>query len=191
MAWIPPWARGGLTLFSIAAALVGWSLVFLQDRWLDNLEARLAELRAQPATAPNEPSAAQQSAAADGQGPEATAPVSAQVMEKLDELKSELRASRSERDALNEIVYQSEAEIKQLRAKLSQAAEAPGQAAQDFRTVTRARMRAGPTTDAEEIGVISQGPSLQVLDTVENGTWYEIRVLGYAFHELLEPLPEE
>lgn len=182
MAWIPSWARGGLTVFAIAAALVGWSLVLLQDRWLDNLEARLAELRAQPAP---------QSADAGKESPEASAPVSAQVLEKLDELKSELQASRSERDALNQLVYQSEAEIKQLRAKLSEAAQAPGDAGQAFRALTRTRMRAAPTTEAEEIGVIAQGANVEVVDTVEGGTWHEIRVLGYAFHELLEPLPEE
>ena len=64
MTLIPSWARGGLTLFSIAAALVGWSLVFLQDRWLDNLEAKLAELRERPATSQGEPPPVPDSAAA-------------------------------------------------------------------------------------------------------------------------------
>lgn len=192
MTLIPSWARDGLTLFSIAAAVVGWSLVLLQDRWLDNLEAKLAELREQPAASLDEPPPAPDSAAAaGGQSPAASAPVSAQVLEKLDELKSELRASWAEREDLNQIIHQSETEIKQLRAKLSQAAEAPSEAAQEFRTVTRTRMRAGPTTDAKEIGVISQGASVQVVDTVEEGTWYEVCVLGYAFHELLESLPKE
>jgi hypothetical protein len=39
--------------------------------------------------------------------------------------------------------------------------------------------------------VIAEGASLQVIDTVADGTWYEVRLLGYAFHELLKPSPGE
>lgn len=191
MTWIPSWARGGLTLFSIAAALVGWSLFLLQDHWLDNLEAELADLRAQQATAQDQPSTAPGSTALGSQSAASSAPVSAQVLAKLDELKSELQASWSERDALTRIIHESETELKELRAKLSQASAPPNQPGQEFRTVTRTRMRAGPTTEAEEVAVLSQGAKLQVVDTVEDGTWYEIRLLGYAFHELLEPSPKE
>jgi len=191
MTWIPSWARGGLTLFAVAAALVGWSLVLLQDGWLDDLEAQLAVLRERPAPPQDQAPSAPQSGAADGQSPETPAPVSAQVLAKLDELKSALRASQSERDALNQIIKESEMEIKELRARLSEAAEAPSDGGQAFRTLTRTRVRAGPTTDAEEVGVVAQGASVEVLDTVEDGTWHEIRVQGYAFHELLEPQPEE
>ncbi len=35
--------------------------------------------------------------------------------------------------------------------------------------------------------MIAEGASLQVIDTVEDGTWHEVRLLGYAFHELLKP----
>lgn len=163
----------------------------MQDHWLDNLEAELADLRAQQATAQDQPSTAPGSTALGSQSAASSAPVSAQVLAKLDELKSELQASWSERDALTRIIHESETELKELRAKLSQASAPRNQPGQEFRTVTRTRMRAGPTTEAEEVAVLSQGAKLQVVDTVEDGTWYEIRLLGYAFHELLEPSPKE
>ena len=35
--------------------------------------------------------------------------------------------------------------------------------------------------------VIVEGANLQVIDTVEDGTWHAVHVVGYAFHRLLEP----
>jgi septal ring factor EnvC (AmiA/AmiB activator) len=148
---------------AIAAALVGWAVVLLQDRWLDSLESELADARLQESTS------------------------SSQALADLKRLKSELEASKVERATLNQFIRQSETELKQLRAQLDQKAQAANESSLKFHTVTRTRLRAGPTTDAKEIAVIAEGASLQVIDTVEDGTWHEVRLLGYAFHELLKP----
>ena len=163
MTGIPSWARGAVTLLAIAAALVGWAVVLLQDRWLDSLESDLAEARRQESAS------------------------SSEALADLKRLKSELEANKVERATLNQLIRQSETELKQLRVQLDQKAQPANEPSLKFHTVTRTRLRAGPTTDAKEIAVIAEGASLQVIDTVEDGTWHEVRLLGYAFHELLKP----
>ncbi len=148
---------------AIAAALVGWAVVLLQDRWLDSLESDLADARRQESAS------------------------SSEALADLKRLKSELEASKVERATFNQLIRQSETELKQLRAQLEQKARPANEPGLKFHTVTRTRLRAGPTTDAKEIAVIAEGASLQVIDTVEGGTWHEVRLLGYAFHELLKP----
>jgi chromosome segregation ATPase len=151
---------------AIAAALVGWAVVLLQDRWLDGLEDELAAARQQkPAPAAD----------------------SGQSSADLKQLRSELEASEAERATLNQLVRQSETELKLLRAQLDRKTQAAQEPGREFHTLTRTRMRAGPTLDAEEIAVIAEGASLRVIDTVEDGTWHEVRLRGYAFHELLKP----
>ncbi len=166
MTRISSWARGTVTLLAIAAALVGWAVVLLQDRWLDGLEDELAAARQQkPAPAAD----------------------SGQSLADLKQLRSELEASEAERATLNQLVRQSETELKLLRAQLDRKTQAAQEPGREFHTLTRTRMRAGPTLDAEEIAVIAEGASLRVIDTVEDGAWHEVRLRGYAFHELLKP----
>ena len=157
----------------MVGALAGWSLVFLQGRSIERLEASLA--------AAQERGADQDDAAA----------VSGQVLAKLDDLKRELQETRDERDALDVIVHRSDSELRRLQSELEAANRVLGEGSLPFRARTRTRVRAAPTTDAEEVAVISQGAGLEVVDTVADGTWHEIRVLGYAFHELLEPRTED
>jgi monoamine oxidase len=174
---------------AIAAALVGWAVVLLQDRWLDSLESELADARQQESV--SEASAALEEGATVGQRAPAPDTLSTQALADLEQLKSELEASKVERAALNQLVHQSERELKLLRAQLDQTAQPAQEPGREFQTVTRTRMRAGPTTDAKEIAVIAEGARLQVIDTVADGTWHEVRLLGYAFHELLKPSPGE
>ena len=57
-----------------------------------------------------------------------------------------------------------------------------------FKTTARARVRAGPSTDTEEVAVVPAGKAIQVFEIVEDGTWYKVGGMGYVFHELLEPV---
>ena len=59
-----------------------------------------------------------------------------------------------------------------------------------FRTKARARVRAGPSTDTDEVAVIPAGKTIQVFEAVEDGTWYKVGGMGYIFHELLEAVEE-
>ena len=60
-----------------------------------------------------------------------------------------------------------------------------------FKTKSRARVRAGPGTDTEEVAVVPSGKTLQVFEITEDGTWYKVGGMGYVFHELLEPVEKK
>ena len=191
MTGIPSWARGAVTILAIAAALVGWAVVLLQDRWLDSLEGELADARQPELASSGEVSTGLEEGATVGAGTPAPDTLSSQALADLEQLRSELEASKVERAALNQLIHQSERELERLRTQLDQKVQPATEPGREFQTVTRTRMRAGPTTDAKEIAVIAEGANLQVIDTVADGTWYEVRLLGYAFHELLKPSPGE
>ena len=59
-----------------------------------------------------------------------------------------------------------------------------------FKTKARARVRAGPSTDTDEVAVVPAGKTIQVFEAVEEGTWFKVGGMGYIFHELLEPVEE-
>jgi hypothetical protein len=187
MTRISSWARGAVTLLAVAAAVVGWAVVVLQDRWLDGLEDELSVARRQEPASTSEASTGLEGNAVVSESAPAPATISSQALADLKQLRSELEASEAERATLNQLIRQSETELKLLRAQLEQKTQAPEEPGREFQTLTRTRMRAGPALDAKEIAVIAEGASLRVIDTVEDGTWHEVRILGYAFHELLKP----
>ncbi len=59
-----------------------------------------------------------------------------------------------------------------------------------FKTRVRARVRAEPSTDSDEVAVVPAGKTIQVFETVEGGNWYKVGGMGFIFHELLEPVEE-
>lgn len=191
MSGIVSWARGAVTLLAIAAALAGWSVVHLQDQRLDGLKRELADVRQRAAAQSSEPAAGLEGSAGAGDAERPMPPVSDETLAMLRQLKSELAASEAEREVLNQLISQTGAELKELRTELEQKTQTPSEPGRAFRTVTRARLRAGPTIEAAEVAVIAEGAHLQVVDTVADGTWHEIRLRGYAFHDLLEPLQGE
>ena len=177
---------------AVAAAVVGWTVVVLQDRWLDGLEGELAAARQHKPASGGEASVGLEGSATAGENAPATA--SDQTLADLKQLKSELDTSEAERETLNQLVSKSETELKLLRAQLeqkTQAAQGTQGTGREFQTLPRTRMRAGPNLDAKEIAVIAEGASLRVIDTVADGTWHEVRLFGYAFHDLLKPSQEE
>ena len=188
MTGLASWVKGAVTILAAAAAAVGWAVVVLQDRWLDDLEGQLADARQEAATSGGK--AAAGLAASAGDGAAAPAAGSDQTGAALELLKDKLEASEAEREALRQQVRQSETALKLLRARFEEQAEAGPDPGRAFRTVTRTRLRAGPSTDTKELAVMVEGADLRVIDTVAEGTWYEVRVEGYAFHELLQPSPE-
>ena len=60
-----------------------------------------------------------------------------------------------------------------------------------FKTKARARVRAGPSTDTDEVAVVPAGKTIQVFEIVEDGAWYKVGGMGYIFHELLEPVEKD
>ena len=186
----PSSARGATVLLMLAAAMFGPAVILLQDRWFDNLEDEPAEARHEEAVSTGEAFMAVEGSAALGESDPLPAASSDQVLVALERLKRELDASEADREELSRLVLQYETELEQLRAELDQSIQPSPEPGRDFRTVTRTRMRAAPNTEAEEVAVIVEGANLQVIDTVEDGTWHAVHLVGYAFHRLLEPSQE-
>ena len=101
--------------------------------------------------------------------------------------KTELAANKATLAALKAEIATAETELQQLRTALPKQRQ-PGV---QYQTLTRARVRAGASTDANEVAVVSAHQMIQVDERVEAGTWYKVRVQGYMFHQLLQPISEE
>jgi uncharacterized protein YgiM (DUF1202 family) len=92
--------------------------------------------------------------------------------------------------AVRAAVEKSRAELDQLQKKIDRRERLLGGIAQKYRTTARVNVRSGPSTKAEAIAVIPKGTTLQVFEAVEDGTWYKVGGIGFIFHKLLEPVPE-
>ena len=57
-----------------------------------------------------------------------------------------------------------------------------------FRTIARARVRAGPGTGFKEVATIPNGMTLPVFESVQDGSWRKVGYVGYMHRDLLEPL---
>jgi len=122
--------------------------------------------------------------------------------EEFDQARRDLMTAQIERDRCRteaevfaskaeSLVPQSELESCQAEsAKLQERQALPEDRSPQYRTKARAKVRSGPSTDTDEIAVVSAGKTIQVLESVENGTWYKVGGMGYIFHDLLEPVEE-
>ena len=166
-------------------AIAGWGVVYLQDGWLDELERDLAGLRRAVAVGET-PAVVGKSVTPRGKtGPsEEPRPASTEASATEDAAPAtELAAVRAE-------VEKSRAELDQLQAKIVRHKRLLNGIAQKYRTTARVNVRAGPSTTAEAIAVIPKGRTLQVFEAVEDGAWYKVGGIGFIFHKLLEPVPE-
>ena len=96
---------------------------------------------------------------------------------------TELAAVRAE-------VEKSRAELDRLQAKIGRHKRLLEGIARKYRTTARVNVRAAPSTAAVAVAVIPKGRTLQVFEAVEDGAWYKVGGIGFIFHELLEPVPE-
>ena len=166
--------KTALGLIATAAAVVGWSVVILQDSWLDGLESQLAKID-------------QEAAVTEGGRSQVSATQTATPKKPLAAGKTELAANKAALAALKAEIATAETELQQLRTALPKQRQ-PGV---QYQTLTRARVRASASTDTNEVAVVSAHQIIQVDERVEGGTWYKVRVQGYMFHQLLQPISEE
>jgi hypothetical protein len=111
--------------------------------------------------------------------------------ESLEELTAALATGKAELLTLQSRIEGSQAELETLESSVqTQQALLQGDILR-FRTNARARVRAGPGTDTDEVAVVPAGKTIQVFEIVEDGTWYKVGGMGYIFHELLEPVEKE
>ena len=198
-------AAGGVV---VIAGVVGWIFAFVQIGEIDSLKSEfeparqglpsvkdeLAQLQRDLEVAQSERSQLQQQVEAAESLEELTAALEAGNADLLS-LQSEIEGSQAKLEAGNALLTSLQSEIEGSRAELEplraevqkQQALLEGSTLQ-FKTTTRAKVRAGPGTDTDEVAVVPPGKTLQVFEIVEDGTWYKVGGMGYIFHELLEPV---
>lgn len=198
-------AVGGVV---VIAGVVGWIFAFVQIGEIDSLKSELeparqglasvkdelAQLQGDLEAAQSERSQLQQQVEAAESLEELTAALEAGNADLLS-LQSEIEGSQAKLEAGNALLTSLQSEIEGSRAELEplraevqrQQALLEGSTLQ-FKTTTRAKVRAGPGTDTDEVAVVPPGKTLQVFEIVEDGTWYKVGGMGYIFHELLEPV---
>ncbi len=198
-------AVGGVV---VIAGVVGWIFAFVQIGEIDSLKSdfepakqglasakdHLAQLQGDLDAAQSERNQLQQQVEAAGSLEELTAALAAgnadllSLQSEIEGLQAALEAGNADLLSLQSETEGLQAELEPLRAEVQrQQALLEGSTLQ-FKTITRARVRAGPGTDTDEVAVVPPGKTLQVFEIVEGGTWYKVGGMGYIFHELLEPV---
>ncbi len=176
MSTLLAWAKMAAGVLLLGVAIAGWGVVYLQDGWLDEHERDLAVLR-------------RAAAVAAGNTP-AVAGTSVTQHRSASTVASEGAAPATELAAVQAEVEKSRAELDRLQAKIGRHKRLLDGIARRYRTTARVNVRAGPSTTADAVAVIPKGRTLQVFETVEDGAWYNVGAIGFIFHELLEPVPE-
>ena len=171
----------------VIAGVVGWIFAFVQIGEIDSLKSELEPARQELASAKEELAQLQGDLEA-AQSERSQLQQQVEATESLEELTAALEAGRAQLLPLQSEIEGLQAEVEPLRAEVQrQQALLEGSSLQ-FRTTTRAKVRAGPGTDTDEVAVVPPGKTLQVFEIVEDGTWYKVGGMGYIFHELLEPV---
>ncbi len=168
-------------------AIAGWGVVYLQDGWLDERERDLVDLRRAAAVAAAKTPAV---VGASVTPREKTGPREEPRPASTEASTVEGAAPATELAAVRAEVEKSRTELDQLQAKIGRHKRLLEGIARKYRTTARVNVRAGPSTTAEAIAVIPKGRTLQVFEAVEDGAWYKVGGIGFIFHKLLEPVPE-
>lgn len=176
-------------LVGIAAAIVGWGVVVLQAQWLDDLEGKLADSDQELAVAAQEQSQVSQEQAPVQDAARDYEEVQRQAMTSLEQLRAELDAGEERLASLRSQIEASTAELDRLEAEIEEKGTERVDPGLEYRTTTRARVRTGPTTDANEVAVVAADQLVEVSGSSESETWYKVTVSGYMFHRLLRPSP--
>lgn len=106
------------------------------------------------------------------------------VTTKITSVKEELRELATKINAAGD-------ELDKLRASAKQFEALFSGARQKYRTTTRARVRAGPGTDFNEVAILPSGITLPGFETAEDGNWQKVGYIGYVHNDLLEPISDE
>ncbi len=107
----------------------------------------------------------------------------------LVDMAGQLEADRAELAALTPKIDAAKARLGTLRAEAKERQDLAADAAPSYRTTTRARVRAAPTTESQELALMPAGTPVVVFDSVADGTWYKVGRVGFMHRDLLEPAP--
>ncbi len=107
----------------------------------------------------------------------------------LVDMAAQLEAERAELAALTPKIDAAKARLGTLRAEAKERQDLAADAAPSYRTTTRARVRAAPTTESQELALMPAGTPVVVFDSVADGTWYKDGRVGFMHRDLMEPAP--
>lgn len=198
-------AVGGVV---VIAGVVGWIFSYVQIGEIDTLKSELeparqeltsaqgelAQLQGDLKAAENERSQLQQQVEAAASLKDLTAALETgnadlqSLGSKIEGVQTELEAGAADLQSLTSEIAGLQVELEPLRAEIQKQQALLEGSTLLYRTTTRAKVRAGPGTDSEEVTVIPPGKILQVFEIVEGGSWYKIGGMGYIFHKLVEPV---
>lgn len=174
----------------VIAGVVGWMFVLVQIGEIDSLRSELEPAQRNLASAEEEIAKLQgELKAASGERDQLQLQV--ETTESLEELTAALETGKAELQTLQSQIEGWQAELETLQAKVQKQQALLEGTTLRFKTNSRARVRAGPGTDADEVAVVPAGKTIQVFEIVEDGTWYKVGGMGYIFHELLEPVEKD
>ncbi len=177
-------AVGGVV---IIAGVVGWIFAFVQIGEIDTLKNELGPARQDLASA-NDELAQLQGALEAAQSERSQLQQQVEATESLEELTAALEAGNAQLISLQSEIEGLQVELEPLRAEVQRQQELLEGSTLQFKTTTRAKVRAGPGTDTDEVAVVPPGKTIQVFEIVADGTWYKVGGMGYVFHKLLEPV---
>ncbi len=111
------------------------------------------------------------------------------VAANLEEMNEHLEDRRKILIDLELKIDDARAELERLRTEAKKYGELLPSAPQRYLSTTRAKIRAGSSTNSKQIAIVSEGVPISVYETAEGGTWHKIGLTGYIYHELLRPAP--
>ena len=105
----------------------------------------------------------------------------------LSDMAKQLESDQGELAALTLKIDAAKARLGTLQAEPNERQDLVADAAPSYRTTTKARVRAAPTTESKEVAMVPAGTPLVVLDSVADGPWYKVGQVGFMHRDLLTP----
>ncbi len=179
--------RGLIIGIFVIAAMAGWGLALRAMLGSDELQAELAAQRRTHEAALQKLKAELGDVSAELAALSEKYQAREAAVGSLEEVTKQLQATRLEFDVLTSRTLEARAALEKLQADAKQYQDLFSGPRQEYITITRAKVRAGPGTDFDEVAVVPSDIVLPVFETVEGGTWHKVGYVGYMYHELLEP----
>jgi hypothetical protein len=166
-------------------AVAGWGLALTSMGGTGELEQELRAAKAELSVANVELAKMSSELAATREVQQGLQDASASLVDMARQLESD----QAELTALTLKIDAAKARLGTLRAEAKERQDLAADAAPGYRTTARARVRAAPTTESQEVALMPAGTPLVVLDSAADGTWYKVGRVGFMHRDLLEPAP--
>ncbi len=177
--------RGMMVGLVGVVAVAGWGLALASMGGSGDLEEKLLAAEAHLTVTKAELSKASAEIAAAREVQQGVQEATAS----LADMARQLESDRGELAVLTLKIDAAKGRLDTLRAEAKERQDLVADAAPSYRTTTRARVRAAPTTESQEVALMPAGTPVVVLESVGDGTWYRVGRVGYMHRDLLTPAP--